>query len=864
MVVLFSIFLIGVLVWAICMLVASLTRLSRVPLHRVNTHTTPHVFFSARPRHRPNVEAGRGKMFQRAVNAHSTAASNSVPKPPVQSRSLSQQLFPSSATSSQIHQHRTNEQALRSVPPNTAHGSTYKAAAASRPGIKRTSDGLAKAVGSDGHAAFQQHAGISSQHHISTKNADVFFDENDFDSEPELDIEDPAPKATIAYPKLPITKAKAPSTSYPPPQQKAGYHLQTRDSGYASRSPTADEPPPSTNPLPWSSSPPEHQISNRQTHGRFSAYQFSGSDTIAKPSPQSDPQPRPPKRRTLPWLEAQEIQEPTAPPAASANDASTPLPKNSIKQKFPWNTTASAIKEQQKQLRQANKKTVKDFEPTEEGKQAALAAKKSRTVARPLLSREQRQVLQLVVEEGNSVFFTGSAGTGKSVLLREIIAVLRKKYQRESDRVAITASTGLAACNIGGVTLHSFAGIGLGKEEVPELVKKIKRNQKAKHRWMRTKVLIVDEVSMVDGDLFDKLEAIARQLRNNGRPFGGIQLVITGDFFQLPPVPDGSAKDSTFCFDAKSWSTAIDHTIGLHHVFRQKDPEFANMLNEMREGRMTDACVATFKRLSRTPEYDDSVGLTTTELFATRREVEDANSIRMRQLGGQEQRFEAKDGGTLTDENIRNKILDNCLAPRTLTLKKGAQVMLIKNIDETLVNGSLGKVVGFMSDDQFGSYMADQEACEEDDPEENLNPEQKKIRAKYELSKSVTREVWPVVRFAIADGTTRDLLCQREVWKTELPNGEIQASRAQVPLILAWALSIHKAQGQTLDRVKVDLGKVFEKGQAYVALSRATSLHGLQVLRFDRTKVNAHPKVSNFYRNLTRAEHAGNGKEDSK
>lgn len=162
-------------------------------------------------------------------------------------------------------------------------------------------------------------------------------------------------------------------------------------------------------------------------------------------------------------------------------------------------------------------------------------------------------------------------GTGKSVLMREIIANLRKKHAREPDRVAVTASTGLAACNVGGVTLHSFGGIGLGKESVPELVRKIKRNPKAKNRWMRTKILVVDEISMVDGDLFDKLEAIARNIRNNGRPFGGIQLVITGDFFQLPPVPD-YGKTSKFAFDAATWNTSIEHTIGLTQVFRQRDP----------------------------------------------------------------------------------------------------------------------------------------------------------------------------------------------------------------------------------------------------------------------------------------------------
>lgn len=155
--------------------------------------------------------------------------------------------------------------------------------------------------------------------------------------------------------------------------------------------------------------------------------------------------------------------------------------------------------------------------------------------------------------------------------MREVINSLRQKYRGETDHVAVTASTGLAACNVGGVTLHSFAGIGLGKEPVPDLVKKIKRNQKAKTRWLRTKVLIIDEVSMVDGELFDKLEAIARTMRNNGRPFGGIQLVITGDFFQLPPVPD-YGKIARFAFDADCWDTAIQHTIGLTQVFRQKDP----------------------------------------------------------------------------------------------------------------------------------------------------------------------------------------------------------------------------------------------------------------------------------------------------
>ena len=246
----------------------------------------------------------------------------------------------------------------------------------------------------------------------------------------------------------------------------------------------------------------------------------------------------------------------------------TPLPKDKPNSPYPWNKTASAVKEEQKRLRQGQKKLAKV-----DGISVKTNMKKTKKeiVQKVFLSDEQRSVLNLVQQEKKSVFFTGSAGTGKSVLLRETIKVLRTQYKAEVDRVAVTASTGLAACNVGGVTLHSFAGIGLGKEAVPELVKKIKRNSKAKMRWLRTKVLIIDEISMVDGDLFDKLEAIARAIRNNGRPFGGIQLVITGDFFQLPPVPD-YGRVSKFCFDAATWNTSIEHTIGLTQVFRQKDP----------------------------------------------------------------------------------------------------------------------------------------------------------------------------------------------------------------------------------------------------------------------------------------------------
>jgi ATP-dependent DNA helicase PIF1 len=420
-------------------------------------------------------------------------------------------------------------------------------------------------------------------------------------------------------------------------------------------------------------------------------------------------------------------------------------------------------------------------------------------------------------------------------LLRELIKVLKRKHRKDPDAVAVTASTGLAACNIGGVTLHSFAGIGLGKEAVPDLVRKIKKNQKARNRWARTKVLILDEISMVDGDLFDKLESVARQIRNNGRPFGGIQLVMTGDFFQLPPVPEGG-KAAKFAFDANSWTSCIEHTIGLSQVFRQRDPEFANMLNEMRVGKLSKATVDTFKSLSRELHYDD--GIQATELFSTRNEVDSANRRKMQGLPGEAMKFIAVDSGTITDVQRRDKLLQNCMAPQAIELKLHSQVMLIKNVDDSLVNGSLGRVVGFMSEKMF-DLMSDQGLSEK------------------EAGKGIeTGHRWPLVQFAMIDGTSRQLLCQPETWKVELPNGEVQAQRAQVPLILAWALSIHKAQGQTLERVKVDLRRAFEKGQAYVALSRATCKEGLQVLGFEERKVMAHDKVREFYNSLYSAADA--------
>ena len=456
------------------------------------------------------------------------------------------------------------------------------------------------------------------------------FDENDFvdDADIDLDEDDDCTKSQAA---LPTIKSE-PSPLYPI---------------LPSLRPKAE--PSSSAPIPWSSSPLHHKAAHPNVKTECRSVPTSTSDLnegIIKQELADEPALRS-KRRTLPWLEADNQVNTTTqngpPPHVQKiidrqkksrdkglsnikRESSTPLPKSETKSPYPWNKTASAVKEEQKKLRQANKKLTKTIESDDPAALARAKAGQDRYgVAKVFLSEEQKKVLNLVVEGKRSVFFTGSAGTGKSVLLREIIKALRKKWQREVDRVAVTASTGLAACNVGGVTLHSFGGIGIGKEAVPELVKKIKRNQKAKNRWMRTKILIIDEISMVDGDLFDKLEAIARIIRNNGRPFGGIQLVVTGDFFQLPPVPD-SGRMAKFAFDAATWNTSIENTIGLTQVFRQKDPgktlptryyglvltdsDFANMLNEMRLGKLSQKSIDTFRTLNRPLNFGDTVEAT--------------------------------------------------------------------------------------------------------------------------------------------------------------------------------------------------------------------------------------------------------------
>lgn len=581
-------------------------------------------------------------MFQNAVSKHDAKAAVKRPLSQLFSSSPPVQAEKHKVLSPQQFRHGTRPHPLSNGTANAVRqpGGSINGTQNGHAGFKRTASGLAKALngGSSFSNSFSNNK--STPIIIDDVSVDVNFDENDFDSDIDLDVEDPASKGTVVYPTLP----PVPPPFVPTPSRRAphtdlnvgGSH----DSGYVpqllpngkqsgSATKTAQTPSASSEPLPWSSSPVEH-YKKPQRPVKVDQFAYQPAPLAEAPASPVKP-PMKKKKRNLPWaaedtavattgrgdvgnaMTTTESKEWRRGRNTSGNEKlkAVQTPNANKNSALPWTQTVSAIKVQQKALREATKKpTVEDTAPASAqdfGKE--LGKPKEARISKVFLSDEQRHVLQLVSTKSKSVFFTGSAGTGKSVLLREIINTLRKKHVREPDRIAVTASTGLAACNIGGVTLHSFAGIGLGKEPVPELVKKIKRNQKAKHRWMRTKVLIIDEISMVDGDLFDKLEQLAREIRNNGRPFGGIQLVITGDFFQLPPVPD-NGRVAKFAFDAQTWNTSIEHTIGLHHVFRQKDPEFAAMLNEMREGKLTPASIAKFKTLNKELSFEDEMEAT--------------------------------------------------------------------------------------------------------------------------------------------------------------------------------------------------------------------------------------------------------------
>lgn len=436
----------------------------------------------------------------------------------------------------------------------------------------------------------------------------------------------------------------------------------------------------------------------------------------------------------------------------------------------------------------------------------------------PPLTDAQERLLEKVLLQGQSVFFTGAAGTGKSLTMRELIR------RAPEDTTFVTALTGMAATHLPrGTTLHSFAGVGLAKGTKEQLAEKVLQSQKAVRNWLAVKILIVDEASMMSKGLFEKLEYVARRVRRKEQPFGGVVLCLCGDFYQLPPVSRGPVgDDALFCFESDVWAKCLAAPTGgtnrqncfsLTQVFRQKDPRLLDMLSQVRHNSLKDDGLATLNFLKRPLVEKD--GIKPTKLFATNAQADKVNADCLRELKDPqtgevwEATYEAahwKAGPNAVPYGFADEaaFMDAMsMYPRRLELKVGAQVMLLKNTSATLVNGSRGVVEGFeLYDDEH----------------------------------------YPRVRFLSGE----EMLVTREEDSKDGRNNQ-KVTRAQVPLRLSWAITIHKAQGMSIDCLQVDLRNVFEKGQAYVALSRARTIEGLQVLSFDPGRFWTSPKVAEFY-----------------
>ena len=450
------------------------------------------------------------------------------------------------------------------------------------------------------------------------------------------------------------------------------------------------------------------------------------------------------------------------------------------------------IKEEKKVLKLDTKKIIE--------KPKTVEIKQRSEFSINTLSQKQAEAYNLIVN-GRNVLLTGEAGCGKSA----IIKLFYKEYMLYKN-IAMTSTTGTSALLINGTTIHSFLGIGLGKATVDILYLNIVKKPYIAKRWRDLNVLIVDEISMLSPELFDKIEQLARSIRKSSKPFGGIQLILTGDFLQLPNVSD----PDSFCFEATSWSKCINNIIYLTEIFRQNDEVFQKVLSEVRIGNLSDETVSILEsRID--AELKNDFGIIPTKIYALNVDVDNENQKALDSLAEKNEELEfceynrthsvLKKGLKFVDEKLKKV----CIASEVLQLCIGAQVMLIYNLDleSGLANGSRGVVIGFESD-------------------------------------------IPIVKFL--NGEIRAI--DYHEWVIE-ENGEKILSICQIPLKVAYACSVHKIQGITLDYVEIDLQDIFEAGQAYVALSRVKTLSGLSIRNFNVESIFSNKKARKFYENLS-------------
>lgn len=439
-------------------------------------------------------------------------------------------------------------------------------------------------------------------------------------------------------------------------------------------------------------------------------------------------------------------------------------------------------------------------------------------------TKEQKYIIQKF-EKGENLFISGPGGTGKTELIKYIQSMGYKGLQ-------ICALTGCAALLLkcGARTIHSWSGIKRANGKIRDIVYSVTHSSYTKSQWKKTKILIIDEVSMMSQKIFELLDAIGKAIKQVDKPFGGIQVIFVGDFYQLPPV--GSLDDETtskFCFESNLWNKTFqkENQIQLSHIFRQNDPIYKSILMEIRSGNISDNSIEILNS-----KVSNAVVHDCTKIFPKKKDVERVNQEYYNTLDGtQSYTYNTKvsyDNDMHIENNTpinsyllkqyqkytqvqkdieTNVLLNNVPIEHMIHLRKGTRVMCCVNLDmeKGICNGSQGIVLDFQEKD--GKY-------------------------------------YPIVKYD--NGIVETMF--EYTWQSEsCPTICIR----QVPLMWAWAITIHKIQGATLDSAQIDIGKqVFESGQTYVALSRIKSLKGLHITSFDPQTIFANKKVIDFYNQL--------------
>lgn len=404
---------------------------------------------------------------------------------------------------------------------------------------------------------------------------------------------------------------------------------------------------------------------------------------------------------------------------------------------------------------------------------------------------KQSQALD-ILKTGANVFLTGAPGAGKTYVLNQYI-----NYLREHDiAAAVTASTGIAATHIGGVTIHSWSGIGIKKKLDEWEIDAMQERQYLWKRYEKTKVLIIDEISMLDGQTLATINAVCKAFKRNEKSFGGMQIVVVGDFFQLPPITRQGEEPALFAFESPTWREANFLTCYIGEQHRQDDDQLLDILSRIRAGDIEDGFYQLEDRsvFEQDMSIDDGTG-PMTHLYTHNADVDQLNQQELDALEGEEYFFSMSTKGSA--KNVE-RLIASCLSPEGLILKEGALVMCTKNNFEAgYANGTLGTVIGFDEDDEY-----------------------------------------PII--LTRDG--REIIIEPTTWA--MHDGEkVMASIEQIPLRLAWAITVHKSQGMSLDAAQMDLSHVFEYGQGYVALSRVRTLDGLYLRGFNQQALMVHPKV---------------------